>query len=81
MALNIVIVQAHKDAKGNYTRPTRLTAKPEDIKFTGTDGYVQITGYKTGDTIPSGLYYVGFFDPDTKKFLGTFQPVPTQTIQ
>lgn len=80
MALNVVIVEAKKNAKGDYQRPNRYTAKPEDIKASGV-GHAQLTGYKSHDTIPDGLYYVGFFDPETKQFLGQFTPMPGFTVQ
>lgn len=80
MALNMVIVQAKKNVKGDYQRPNRYTAEPEDIKASGV-GSVQLTGYKSGDTIPDGLYYVAFFDPESKQFLGQFTPMPGFTVQ
>lgn len=81
MAQKIVIVEAHKDTKGNYVRPNRYTEQETDIKFPDQGGYVQITGYKSGETIPDGKYYIGFFDDASKKFVGTFQPVAGFTVQ
>ncbi|GAY74276.1 hypothetical protein [Lentilactobacillus kosonis] len=80
MALKIVMVKAKQDDNGNYIAPNRYTAKPEDIVDSG-EASVQISGYKSGDVIPDGAYYVGFYNDQLEKFLGTFQKVAGFTVQ
>ena len=83
MSKELVVVEAAKDTKGAYVKPDRSAEKPENIAFLpdASDLYVvHITGYDAGDSIPDGKYYVAYYDPDTKKFLGEFIAVPGFTV-
>lgn len=78
MARELVVVAAKQDSNGNYIKPDRSSETPDEIAFyhkAGEPNVVQITGYGPGETIPNGKYYVVFYDPEVKKFLGTFIPV------
>lgn len=83
MSKELVVVEAAKGTDGAYVKPDRSTEKPENIAFLpdASDLYVvHITGYDAGDSIPDGKYYVAYYDPDTKKFLGEFIAVPGFTV-
>ena len=83
MSKESVVVEAAKGTNGAYVKPDRSTEKPENIAFfaDASDPYVvHIIGYDAGDSIPDGKYYVAYYDPDTKKFLGQFLAVPGFTV-
>ncbi len=83
MSKELVVVAAPKDNSGAYVKPDRSTETPDEIAFlpdANNKFVVHITGYDPGDSIPDGLYYAAFYDPDTKKFLGQFRPVPGFTV-
>ncbi|GHP12975.1 hypothetical protein YK48G_04000 [Lentilactobacillus fungorum] len=83
MSRELVIVAAKQDSQGNYIRPQRASETPDEIAFypeNGEPNVVKLSGYGPGDTIPNGKYYVTFYDPTTKSFLGQFMSVSGYTI-